>query len=632
MDLEKRFEQLKEQRETRDESTGTIVGKCYTFCPEFESIDRQLRKDINKFEIVPIKKYQRSAAGKTKAFPEDIRPINILYDVTTYLLSILNPVEAEKVYENCTFRESFKTLYKDLEFTYELYKFIEDRLRAVKLDIAAQSASCDTTIVILERIVRFYIVFNHLIYSYHEFDLYLHFNQLSRTLADLVEIYRKRSIKSTEFSNYYILTNIKDPELFDVNGIFDKSLSNEMLIAYHQKNYNTIFKIFKQFDYLSKCLFLPHLLELSERCVKTIKNTVTDIISVEFLINYIPISPDEIILLIDKHCIEMSNNMLDLKNKVNKTKEYQITRSKNYLFESLQVLDIESLLYNGQIDLNIRNYILKDYARVTIERSNVQDFCSNATIDNTKILTDQKIVPQKKKGKRPKLKQESNLTHCKPDKNLNIDHIATKKIVNIQEKINSAKILLIEHYARYLILKLLCKKIHLRLIRQHLLLWKSISYDDIQVLLIDSKRTYENIELFNEKNIKIKNISLAEFNDTDPSDYNFLIFIVEDKNMQNAIRSKNKMYNIFVGTKEEFKQRLEDKTFITAVQNSKPVIHKKLFDMIKNKSRNEVTNILYRLKENKRNTPMIAKNTVLHLSHRKMIDCDIYFECNELQE
>ncbi len=111
-ELEKEYFLLKRQRES-NEDKDLYSEDIFTseMCPKCEFMERMINNDYHaRYEKkFLIKKFQRSTAGKLEERPEDIRNISTLQSCLQYLLSI------------------------DLDSP-STYKFIDNRIRAIKLD------------------------------------------------------------------------------------------------------------------------------------------------------------------------------------------------------------------------------------------------------------------------------------------------------------------------------------------------------------------------------------------------------------------------------------------------------------------------------------------------------------------
>ncbi|XP_036115827.1 SAC3 domain-containing protein 1 [Molossus molossus] len=120
------------------------LGTCPDMCPAAERAQREKEGRLHRFEVVPgccgkrpradpqraVKEYSRPAAGKAKPQPSQLRPPAVLLATVRYLASeVAERTDAPRA---------------------EVASFVVDRLRAVRLDLALQSAGDAESAVVLE--------------------------------------------------------------------------------------------------------------------------------------------------------------------------------------------------------------------------------------------------------------------------------------------------------------------------------------------------------------------------------------------------------------------------------------------------------------------------------------------------
>lgn len=177
-----------------------IVPACWSMCPEFELLDRQVANDVSPFEAIDpnvpigkhifdpkraIKKFRRSAAGNYE-LAEDLRPPQVLLATTYYLMG---EVLAKPV---------------DLPFS-TLYGFIRDRLRAVRTDLTLQSCRDSFAIQCHELAVRFMIAAGHLLAEEERaaFEPQQNCEQLNGSLSALRELYKSERVRLGRSASFY---------------------------------------------------------------------------------------------------------------------------------------------------------------------------------------------------------------------------------------------------------------------------------------------------------------------------------------------------------------------------------------------------------------------------------------------
>lgn len=273
--LKQEYDRLISIRNNQIPPNGTLKGECTEFCSYFETIERRLRNDISVFEKVKmVKKYVRSAAGRGKALPTDIRPLSVLLDCFNHLMNILeeycisnderknspmdssvensslknhtriqkfnDQIKQEKRNisdENKSFQHPYSSRWcSNTSSLFDLYKFIEDRLRAIRLDISIQELFCDTTINLLERICNFYIIFNFLLHENPRFEEHLNHEQIKKIIITLKQFYKRKrqfvlTFEEQKFYKFDILSSIgestselKENILMDRDKIFSSNL------------------------------------------------------------------------------------------------------------------------------------------------------------------------------------------------------------------------------------------------------------------------------------------------------------------------------------------------------------------------------------------------------------------------
>lgn len=139
-----------------------IVGECMDMCAPSERQEREMNKDLSRFEMVPgtehftgkgqmpkvrhewaVKKYHRPTvdlAGETPSYqrPEEVRPPEVLLKTMEYLTRLLART--------------------DVAYT-ELEKFVRDRTRAIRQDFVLQRGLADDVEVeVVERICRYFLL------------------------------------------------------------------------------------------------------------------------------------------------------------------------------------------------------------------------------------------------------------------------------------------------------------------------------------------------------------------------------------------------------------------------------------------------------------------------------------------
>lgn len=211
-----RLAELKElyaqKREAYVAQGAKLVGTCMDMCPEYERVEREVQKELDRFEVVPgtqradarlaVKIYRRPAAGRELPLPEEVRPPAVLQQTLDYLVHQLVPREP------C-----------DPHFA-AVQPFLWNRTRAIRQDFIVQSESGAVAIACHERIARYHILCLHWKggVGAEAWSEQQELEQLRKTLRSLMEYYDDaRAVGHTyatepEFRAYNLLLHVRDPE------------------------------------------------------------------------------------------------------------------------------------------------------------------------------------------------------------------------------------------------------------------------------------------------------------------------------------------------------------------------------------------------------------------------------------
>lgn len=179
-----------------------LQGACRFFCPQLEALQRLAAGDTAKFEwlkpeilnlarelavhcplkdypsYLPVKKHLRSAAGEAAPHADDIRDVHTLSACCRYLLEI--PLTRESVL------------------------FLDNRLRAIRSDLAVQTPTPAHRLV-LQSIVRWYMLAIDLLFSSTSVDVHVLVAEAARTLSALSSLPECQAGMTDEFQGFQIL-------------------------------------------------------------------------------------------------------------------------------------------------------------------------------------------------------------------------------------------------------------------------------------------------------------------------------------------------------------------------------------------------------------------------------------------
>ena len=189
-----------------------LVGTCMDMCPEYERLEREVQKELDRFEMAPgtttadprlaVKIYRRPAAGRELPLPEDVRPPAVLQRTLDYLISELLPSDP-----------------RDTHFA-AVQPFMWNRTRAIRQDFIVQGDRGSIAIACHERIARYHILCLHWKggEGAEAWSEQQELEQLRKTLRSLMEYYDdQRAVGQTyenepEFRAYNLLLHARDPE------------------------------------------------------------------------------------------------------------------------------------------------------------------------------------------------------------------------------------------------------------------------------------------------------------------------------------------------------------------------------------------------------------------------------------
>ena len=181
-------------------SVEPLIGELAGMCSEAEARLRTETRQIDRFEQAAngaidlskaVKKYQRSSADK-KYYAHETRTIDACWNTVDYLITSLLDfdVNPKPGYAELCYSASF----------FEIYSFLRDRLRAVRVDLHVQNALTNPIFIRIHEIcLRFELVSLFLLWGRHfgssddrKFDVHLSLTALSQTIDPLSNAYAKR--------------------------------------------------------------------------------------------------------------------------------------------------------------------------------------------------------------------------------------------------------------------------------------------------------------------------------------------------------------------------------------------------------------------------------------------------------
>lgn len=181
----------------------------------------------------------------------------------------------------------------------EIHQFIRDRTRSIRQDLTIQNIRNESSIQIHEYIARFHILSSHILCEEDPsvFDAFQNTEQLRKVLQTLQELYHDHGHKSCpnepEFQSYYILTHLKDEDVYRRSLSMPSHIFNSPLVqlaldivsSVRENNYIRFFKLLEHSKsasnsivaYLQACISHSHFTYIRKQalvCMTQVYSTI----------------------------------------------------------------------------------------------------------------------------------------------------------------------------------------------------------------------------------------------------------------------------------------------------------------------------------------------------------------------
>lgn len=634
-DLERRYRDLLQERKNRGEQKGLIKGTCQTFCPEFEGLERTLRNDISQYEAdVMVKKYHRSSAGRGKEFSEDLRPLNVLFDVTNYLLNL------------CTNNLSV-----------ELYQFVENRTRAIRMDIAVQELDGDVVICILENIARFHILFGYYLFDNPLFEAHLNLDQLKKIFSTLASFYTKRkrvkndlwnifdtdivrrspfNIKASvfdiinsnkgknvvytnseeEFFSYFLLVNPNDKYPCQIpahlNNIKIK-MTCEIIKKYQQRNFVSFFNLCKKLDFLAFCLIHVSFDVARFSALQMYLKAFVERIDLSFFYKSLWMNEIETQSLFRKKGISIVEEKANFKDNSDRESDEVLIKARKIAIN----MEYPSLfLWYGCLDYNVYITMIYEFTRLILMK-----YQNGLELSFGFDLTNEKIEDRG-------ISRDIVLDEIPEDyiSKLNVKSVCTSVFDEFCRKIT------IDFFSRA-ILKSVLTNIFNTIRRNYK---EKLGTCDLSIkhslCIVTDKKIFSALFKNKVSNSILSKLAPMFFNYDEITfneliKYNLCVFAL-NKTFHSEIKEKYFMLNCIVDTPQNLNLQIND-IYDTCI-SSKKVIQGRLLDILNGKTLNQKTDIIARLIENGKNNKILSSYIVKLHEGKNLVDCDIYFSSEDI--
>ncbi|PKA48602.1 hypothetical protein AXF42_Ash020475 [Apostasia shenzhenica] len=275
------------------DSLKAVIGLCPDMCPESEREERERKGDLDKFErydgdrnqtskFLAVKKvcaeYSQSCLTSEREAAL-IRPMPVLQKTVDYLLNLLDhPYDSNFL---------------------NIYNFLWDRMRAVRMDLRMQHIFNEKAIIMLEQMIRLHIIAMHELCEFEKgegftdcFDAHLNIEQMNKTSVELFQMYddhRKQGIyvaSEKEFRGYYALLKLDKhpgykvepaelsldlakmtPEIRTTPEIL---FARDVARACRFGNYIAFFRLARKATYLQACLMHAHFAKVRRQALASL--------------------------------------------------------------------------------------------------------------------------------------------------------------------------------------------------------------------------------------------------------------------------------------------------------------------------------------------------------------------------
>lgn len=252
-------------------SEGGIVGTCTEMCPEAERYERERDRDLSVFEIIPgtgsaavgdtprvdharaVKKYKRAAAAK-HINPATVRTEPVLIRTLQYLL------------REVVDREDYPY--------HEVFKFVSDRLRALRKDFDCQRIVSASFTRALECIIRFHILSGYELVdaALENFSAKQNVTAATGSLTTLFHQYKDgiTSPNEAEFRAYALMYTVDTADfstaLYKLSPTIQQSepirAVRRVYNCLRYQNWTQLWREIQQLPYLLSCILVPKLAKL----------------------------------------------------------------------------------------------------------------------------------------------------------------------------------------------------------------------------------------------------------------------------------------------------------------------------------------------------------------------------------
>ncbi|KAM0672019.1 hypothetical protein OCOL_001077 [Ordospora colligata] len=616
-DLNARYNGLIEARKNVRNHSGSD-GRCMTFCPEVEGLERTLKNDVSAYENeVMVKKHRKPIPGSGREHIDDIRPMNVLCNVVDHLIKL-------------SMRNQ----------SIQMYKFVDNRFKAVLSDLRFQKGSCAGVASVVEKIVRIYTVFRYILYNHPHFDRDMNISQMKRILGDLLKYYDQDDTVSDEdlwrreqYRCYYMLVNL-DSKCFPVmNRHVHGPMMNvcsDVMVKYRQGNIYGFLKEIRRLDFLGFCIAQGFTGTLRMRCADGFKKVLVEKLSVEAMRDFFELEQDEMIEMMRLNGIVVKAGIVDFESKgVNEDSKSSMVFKKLLThvrhpecFMPLECAEYEIFRYA------LRKIVYRRIERLTCvqEVSNGMKYSMNDSDNDLNTHDIHEIMLEEAQTKYV-IKNERSIG--------NLDGERTDMHIQ-KEVIRSVCMEILDEFVNASVIRFVSETIRKRLLQGYFLEWQRKAFaqskcSDMLLVVLDRRilsvtfkdKLYKSIlRTFMPKFMYADEVSVDEV-----LGHRLCVFSAPQC-IHAQIYDKYRMGNIIVDTPHNLSKRT-DEIYARMISSSR-VIKGRLANIVESMCKSKAIEVIIELASNDKNDDMIEENLSLISNDKPLIDCDVYYEEDEM--
>ncbi|XP_036370036.1 germinal-center associated nuclear protein isoform X2 [Octopus sinensis] len=265
-----------------------LIGSCPDMCPEKERYDREAKRRLHMFEMIPatkmmaypqvdharaVKEYSRSSADQEEPLIHELRPGPVLVRTMNYLLSEIANRGQDGLWA-------------------EWFDFLWDRSRGIRKDITQQMMCNRDAVALIEKCVRFHVFASERLCEedISVFSPKINDENLTKCLQSLKYLYadldKKKKIRfdtEAEFRSYMVLMNLNQGDILrevqtlrpEVRTSPEIHFALQVYSALNSNNYIKFFKLARTATFLSSCIIHRYFMQVRSKALRILRKALT---------------------------------------------------------------------------------------------------------------------------------------------------------------------------------------------------------------------------------------------------------------------------------------------------------------------------------------------------------------------